>query len=115
MKTKLYVRSVLCSIPAMFAVLAALSGDARAETVGTVNTGGPPLHYRLYPFLSAPIMGSISNDSDVLIVCTEEGQSVDGTYGESNIWDMLTNSYYVADTYVYTGTNEPVEYFCGSE
>ncbi|MGW5355220.1 hypothetical protein ACWERV_32465 [Streptomyces sp. NPDC004031] len=55
------------------------------------------------------------------ITCYVTGETVSGTYGASNIWDMVSsvgpygaNGTFIPDALVYTGSNSPVVPHCSS-
>lgn len=41
----------------------------------------------------------------VHIYCQTPGSTVTGPYGTSNIWDNISNSQYISDAYVNTGSD----------
>lgn len=64
---------------------------------------GGPFNVRTGPSTAYSVGGTVAGNQQVLIVCTSQGQSVAGYYGTSNLWDKLSNGYWVADANVYTG------------
>ena len=100
-------------VPAMASVVlvGALPGVANAAT-GTVNTAGADLTVRAAPGTSYDGWSSVADGAKVTIVCQTTGTTVTGTYGTSNIWDMLGSGGFVADAYVYTGSDGRVENDC---
>jgi uncharacterized protein YraI len=90
-----------------------MTGVAFAAATGTVHTTGAPLTVRSGPSTTAAASGSVANGGTVTISCQIYGQSVTGTYGASSVWDKI-GSGFVADTYVYTGSDGLVAPLCGS-
>jgi biotin carboxyl carrier protein len=78
---------------------------------GTVNTAGTALTVRGGPTTSDASIGTVPDGGTVFISCYKRGTTVTGTYGTSNIWDKV-GSGYVADPYVYTGSDTPVAPAC---
>ncbi|PRX97375.1 M23 family metallopeptidase [Allonocardiopsis opalescens] len=81
------------------------------EATGTVRTAGPALTVRAQPTTASAAVGSRANGSTVTIQCQVRGQSVTGTYGTSDLWDYI-GSGYIADAYVYTGSDGQVAPTC---
>ncbi|GHF39071.1 hypothetical protein FHX82_006630 [Amycolatopsis bartoniae] len=79
---------------------------------GTVKTAGDPMNVRSSASTSASIKGLAANYAKVTIECYVEGDSVTGTYGTSVIWDRIGPGHYVSDSYLYTGSDEPVAPHC---
>lgn len=71
---------------------------------GTIDTNGVSLNVRSGPSTSFSVVGSVADGQTVTITCQKVGQTVTGTYGTSNIWDFIGNGY-VADAFVFTGSN----------
>ncbi|MGW0967883.1 hypothetical protein [Streptomyces sp. NPDC002516] len=65
---------------------------------------GPGTHY--------PIVRTIPAGSSVPIRCQTEGESVNGYYGTSTIWDNIANGQFVSDAYVQTGSDGYVAAKC---
>jgi hypothetical protein len=78
---------------------------------GTVNTAGTALNVRTGPGGTYSSIGTVPDGGTVFISCYKRGTTVTGTYGTSNIWDKV-GSGYVADAYVYTGSDTPVAPAC---
>ncbi|QFU93190.1 hypothetical protein [Amycolatopsis sp. YIM 10] len=79
---------------------------------GTVNTAGDPMNVRAGASTTAAVKGLAANKAKVLIECYVEGETVTGTYGTSNIWNRIGTGHYISDTYVYTGSDNPVAPKC---
>jgi hypothetical protein len=88
---------------------AAAGGTA---ATGTVNTAGPPLTVRAGPGTTHADVGSLADGARVTIICQVRGQSVTGTYGTSNLWDKLGERRFVADAFVFTGSDGSVAPTC---
>ena len=78
---------------------------------GTINTDNVSLNVRSGPGTSFAILGNVTDGTTVTIFCQKRGQSVTGTYGTSDVWDFIGNGY-VADAFVYTGSNGLVAPLC---
>ncbi|WP_207401140.1 peptidoglycan DD-metalloendopeptidase family protein [Actinomadura roseirufa] len=87
------------------------SGNGCAGAPGTVHTGGISLTVRTGPHTTDGSLGTVPNGGTVFITCYKRGSSVAGTYGTSDIWDKV-GSGYVADSYLYTGSDQPVAPAC---
>ncbi|MGA6166196.1 hypothetical protein [Amycolatopsis magusensis] len=79
---------------------------------GTVKTAGDPMNVRASGSTTAAIKGLAANNAKVLIECYVAGETVTGTYGTSNIWNRIGPGHYISDTYVYTGSDNPVAPQC---
>ena len=96
--------------------------DARATAkatrhggaVGRVTTDGTRLRVRFAPRVGSSVLDTLPDGAQVTIVCQTRGGEVTGTYGTSSLWDKLSNGGYVADAYVYTGSDSPVASRCTS-
>ncbi|WP_139488067.1 peptidoglycan DD-metalloendopeptidase family protein [Brevibacillus dissolubilis] len=83
-----------------------------ASATGTVNTSGTPLTVRSGPGTGYTAVGSLADGTKVTIYCQTRGTSVTGTYGTSDIWDRIGTGQYIADAYVYTGSDGLVAPSC---
>ncbi|MEU0797693.1 hypothetical protein ABZ342_47155 [Amycolatopsis sp. NPDC005961] len=79
---------------------------------GTVKTAGDPMNVRASASTSAAVKGLAANYARVNIECYVLGDSVTGTFGTSTIWDRIGPNNYVSDTYLQTGSDEPVAPLC---
>lgn len=82
---------------------------------GTVQTASATLNIRSGPSTNSPIVGKLAKGTKVDIKCQTYGSTVRGTYRSSRIWDKIGPGKYVADSYVYTGSNGFVAPKCGTE
>lgn len=79
---------------------------------GRVDTAGAPLTVRSGPSTSSSAVGTVADGATVTISCQTTGTSVTGTFGTSNIWDRIGSGRYIADAYVYTGSDGRVAPAC---
>jgi uncharacterized protein YraI len=90
-----------------------LVGSADAAT-GRIDTNSLPLTVRASPSTSAVSVSSLPDGTSVTIDCQTIGTTVAGTFGTSRIWDHIpAKKGYVADSYVYTGSDGFVAPECG--
>lgn len=78
---------------------------------GRVSTNGTPLTVRTGPGTGYAAVGTIANGTHVTIRCQKHGQSINGTYGSTTLWDKI-GSGYISDAYVYTGSDGRVAPLC---
>jgi uncharacterized protein YraI len=89
------------------------SARALADSAsGTVKTSGVPLTVRAAPGTGYDAWSKVSNGATVTILCQTRGSTVTGTFGQSNIWDMISTGGFVADAYVKTGSDGYVVNAC---
>jgi biotin carboxyl carrier protein len=87
------------------------SGGGGGAT-GRINTeSGVRLTVRAGASTSSAAIGTVGDGTFVTISCQKKGTSVTGTYGTSNLWDKIGDGY-VADAYVFTGTDGRVAPDC---
>ncbi len=79
---------------------------------GVVSTAGDPMNVRASASTSAAIKGLAANYAKVNIECYVEGDTVTGKFGTGNIWDRIGPGHYVSDTYLQTGSDQPVAPHC---
>ncbi|MFT3660769.1 MAG: CHAP domain-containing protein [Gordonia sp. (in: high G+C Gram-positive bacteria)] len=89
------------------------AGDAAAAT-GTVISGSIPLKIRSAPNTSSSVVGQLTNGNKITIECQTTGTAVTGPYGTSTLWNRIPGRGYVADAWVYTGSNSRVAPNCGA-
>ncbi|MFF0091236.1 SH3 domain-containing protein [Streptomyces canus] len=97
-----------------------MSVDRVEETEGLKETGaltaaasvryysiapGVRLNVRSGPGTSYSVVRVLPEGAKVPIYCQTPGTSVTGPYGTSNIWDNISNSQYISDAYVMTGSD----------
>lgn len=90
------------------------AGGSSGGTAGfsaTVNTAGAPLTVRKDASTSSAAVGSVADGEKVKITCQKHGTTVSGTYGTSSLWDFIGDGY-VADAYVFTGSDGQVAPTC---
>lgn len=87
-------------------------GGSSSDAQGRVETAGAPLTVRSGPGAGYSAAGTVADGATVRISCQTTGTSVTGTYGTSRIWDRIGSGRYVADAYVYTGSDGRVAPAC---
>ncbi|WIX88282.1 hypothetical protein [Amycolatopsis sp. DG1A-15b] len=83
-----------------------------SDKTGVVSTAGDPMNVRATASTSAAIKGLAANYAKVNIECYVEGDTVAGKFGTTNIWDRIGPNNYISDTYVQTGSDDPVAPHC---
>jgi uncharacterized protein YraI len=91
-------------------VLATAIGAYAAS--GTVNTSGAPLTVRAAPGTDFTGWDTRADGASVTILCQTDGSTVTGTYGTSSLWDMIASGGFLADAYVFTGSDGQVAPSC---
>ncbi|MEU7613761.1 peptidoglycan DD-metalloendopeptidase family protein [Micromonospora sp. NPDC049204] len=81
------------------------NGCSSGSGNGTVDTSGTPLTVRSGPGTGYASVGTVADGARVTIACQTSGTTVTGTYGTSSIWDRIGSGRYIADAYVYTGSD----------
>ncbi|AWT44708.1 MULTISPECIES: SH3 domain-containing protein [Streptomyces] len=88
------------------------SGDGAAEAAVTTTAlryyavaPGVRLNVRSGPGTSYSIVRVLAEGAKVPIFCQTPGTWVTGPYGTSNVWDNIDDGEFVADAYIYTGTD----------
>jgi uncharacterized protein YraI len=111
---KRHLRATVAVTGAVVALLVAMPGAASAagSASGRVNTAGSPLNVRSGPSSSWDAWRTVADGASVTILCQQAGSTESGTYGTSNIWDMLANGGMVSDTYIFTGSDGRVTDDC---
>lgn len=104
---------LVCLLAALGLSLFGIAAPANAATNGTVATDGDRLNTRSGPGTSYPVNGSLASGATVTIVCTATGTPVAGPWGTTSVWDKLSTGVWVADAWIYTGTNSATEPTCG--
>ena len=112
--------STITHKPVRAAVAAAIGlgvvagGAALAEAAtGTVKPTGANLTVRSGPGTSYRAVGSLAKGTRVDITCQTRGTTVSGPYGTSSWWDKIGSGRFVADAYIYTGSDGRVAPLCG--
>ena len=100
--------TVVFSLVATGVAVAVGATPAAADSYGGYATAN--LNIRSGPSTTATIIGSLPVNSQVHVYCVRGGTTVNG----NSIWDNIGNGGYVADAYVYTGTDEPIAQGCGA-
>ena len=81
------------------------NGCSSGSGNGTVDTSGTPLTVRSGPGTGYASVGTVADGTRVTIACQTSGTTVTGTYGTSSIWDRIGSGRFIADAYVYTGSD----------
>jgi uncharacterized protein YraI len=82
--------------------------DVGAPPGGTVRTGGIPLHIRACAGFTCGVIGAIPDGSQVPVYCQQRGDTVNGNWGPTDLWDLVQTGGFVSDGFVYTGSNNAV-------
>ena len=77
---------------------------ASQATGGVSGHKGPANSYAAGPTHAA--------NTPITIVCHVSGQSIQGPYDTTTIWDLADDGYYYTDAWLYTGTNGPAVPAC---
>ena len=107
-----------CVVVASLAVpLVVAPGAAADSRTVAVNTGAGELNVRSAPSANSQKIGSIRNQSLVVIVCYTRGAAFSGGpyHLTTNIWNRLDKGGFVTDAMLNTGSNEPVVPRCDGE
>lgn len=98
-------------VKAKFAMSQQGTSNGGAGVSGRVNTAGAPLTIRSSASTTGNAIGSLADGAYFAITCQKRGQSVNGTYGTSTLWDKVHGGY-VADAFVATGSDGQVAPTC---
>lgn len=94
-------------------ILLGFAQAAEAAASGTVIPS-QGVNLRSGPGTNYKIVGSARKGERLSLSCYSMGNAQTGKYGTSKIWYRMTNGKYVADAYIYTGTNKAVTGKCGT-
>ncbi|MEU2227482.1 SH3 domain-containing protein [Streptomyces sp. NPDC018347] len=87
---------------------------AQAAAVRTYSVApGVRLNVRSGPGTGYNLVRVLPEGVRVPIYCQAPGTTVSGTYGTTNIWDLIDNGEYVSDAYVHTGSDGYIAPRCG--
>ncbi|MBO0867816.1 MAG: hypothetical protein J2P15_04550 [Micromonosporaceae bacterium] len=100
------------AVAATTATLGLATASGAYAAAGTVNTSGAPLTVRAAPGTGFTGWDTRADGASVTILCQAIGSTVTGTYGTSSIWDMIASGGFLADAYVFTGTDGQVAPGC---
>jgi GH24 family phage-related lysozyme (muramidase)/uncharacterized protein YraI len=98
----------------MSGLLGISTAQASTAAPGTVHTAGPSLTVRSGPSSAKSALRQLRNGTSVHISCQTSGTSEKGTYGTSRLWDKLSTGGYVADVFIYTGSDGRVAPDCAA-
>jgi LasA protease len=88
-----------------YGILGRTQGIVDANDATTVNRRtGPGTGYAL--------AGTVADGATVSISCSANGTSHTGRWGESTLWNRLTDGTWISDAYVYTGVANAVNGMC---
>ncbi|MEU3414965.1 SH3 domain-containing protein [Streptomyces sp. NPDC006658] len=91
--------------------------DGLATQAAAVRTyavaPGVRLNVRSGPGTQYNLIRQLPEGVSVPIYCQAPGTTVAGTYGTTNIWDLIDNGEYVSDAYVHTGSDGYIAPRCG--
>ncbi|MCX2949677.1 peptidoglycan DD-metalloendopeptidase family protein [Lentzea sp. NEAU-D7] len=88
-------------------------GGGTTLPTGTVDAGpNSTVNLRSGPGLSYSIEGTVADGAVVAIACTSRGETVEGVWGSTNLWNRLEDGKWISDGFVDTGSNEPVAADC---
>lgn len=80
---------------------------------GVVNAGtNTSVNVRSAPTLSSSIVTTLANGTVVQISCTTRGDTVNGVWGPTDLWNRLNTGGYLSDGFLDTGSNDPVAPAC---
>lgn len=108
---RIRVRVTAFNVAGDASVSSALTQAVVPPIVGKVGTAGPALTVRSGPGTNFSSVGSVPNGATVTIHCQVKGETVTGTYGTSNLWDDIGIGF-IADVYVFTGSDFQVAPLC---
>jgi hypothetical protein len=79
-----------------------------------INSEGSLINVRVNPNTVSGILGAVTQDQYVHIVCTQYGDAVTGPWGTTTLWDYIDYPYYgyVSDMWVNTASGQPVVGSC---
>lgn len=111
---KVLAAGVAVAAVAMPVALAVPDASAATKT-GTVNTNGTglPLSVRSQANTSSSVVKQLANGSKVSITCYVRGETVQGVWGATDLWNKVSGGGYVSDGFLDTGSNNPVVPKCG--
>ena len=98
----------------MSGLLGVSAAQASTAAAGKVHTSGADLTVRSGPSSAKSALRQLHNGTAVSISCQTSGTSEKGTYGTSRLWDKLSTGGYVADVFIYTGSDGRVAPDCAS-
>ncbi|MEK4677609.1 MULTISPECIES: peptidoglycan DD-metalloendopeptidase family protein [Bacillus] len=73
---------------------------------------GRTVNLRTGPGTNYSLVGALNDGEVETVSCTANGMTFTGRKGSTNIWNQLTNGYWMSDAYLYTGTNDAIAPFC---
>ncbi|MFI5782208.1 SH3 domain-containing protein [Nocardia sp. NPDC051570] len=70
------------------------------------------VNLRAEPSLRGEIAGKVRNGDTVNIVCTADGDRLNGKWGPTTLWNKLDNGKWISDGFLDTGSNDAVAPAC---
>lgn len=104
------------AVAAVAVPVALTAPDASAAgKTGTVNTNGTglPLSVRSKANTSSSVVKQLKDGSKVTITCYVRGETVQGLWGPTDLWNKVEGGGYVSDGFLITGSDDPVVPKCG--
>lgn len=83
-------------------------GNSLPSGVITPKNGDSYVNLRQSPSLSATITGSLQKGETASIICSAQGDWVDGVWGRTRLWNRLTAGSWISDGFIDTGSNQAV-------
>ncbi|NRN67101.1 Protease lasA [Kibdelosporangium sp. 4NS15] len=88
-------------------------GAGTSLPTGTVNAGdNTTVNIRSGPGLGYDVTGTVADGAVVRISCTARGDTVEGVWGPTDLWNKLDTNGWISDGFVDTGSNDPVAPAC---
>ncbi|ALG09264.1 hypothetical protein AOZ06_22230 [Kibdelosporangium phytohabitans] len=88
-------------------------GGTPSLPTGTVNGGdNPSVNIRSGPGLSYDVTGTADTGTVVQISCTARGETVEGVWGATDLWNKLNTGGWISDGFLDTGSSGPVAPAC---
>ncbi|GGM46139.1 hypothetical protein GCM10012275_16430 [Longimycelium tulufanense] len=80
---------------------------------GTVDSGRyAGINLRSGPGTNYEVRTRVRTGQTLNIACTARGESIQGLWGRTNLWNKLDNGMWISDGFLNTGSNDPVAPAC---
>lgn len=108
-RAKVAVVAVAAATVAVPVALSVPDASAASKT-GTVNTNGTglPLSVRSKASTSGSVVKTLADGSKVTITCYVRGETVQGVWGPTDLWNKVSGGGYISDGFLFTGSDTPV-------